>query len=102
MELFAGFARVSASNINRVNTVEVEKRYPIKYAQRQETIYGPSVLLSLHVGDSDDVKVFLPKRFSLVFEDEDITKITNGTLSLNLVYHGLYLGSRAYKLNLEH
>jgi hypothetical protein len=102
MDLFARFARVTASNIVRVNTLEVGKRYPINYAQRQETIYGPSVLLSLHVGDSEDVKVFLPKRFSLVFEDDDITKINNGTLSLLLVYHGLYLGSRVYKLTLEH
>jgi hypothetical protein len=102
MDIFARFAKVSASNIVRVNTLEVGKRYPIKYAQRQETIYGPSVLLSLHVGDSDDVKVFLPKRFSLVFEDEDIIKINNGTLALHLIYHALYLGTRAHKLTLEH
>jgi hypothetical protein len=103
MDLFTRFAQVASSNIVRANTLEVNKRYPITYAQRQETVYGPTVLLTLRTSDSNEsVKLFLPKRYGLIFKDEDITKINDGTLSLHLVYHGLYLGSRAYKMTLEY
>jgi hypothetical protein len=80
MDLSARFAQVSSSNIGRINTLEESRRYPITYAQRQDTMYGPTVLLTVLTGDAhENIKVFLPKRHSLVFEDDNIENINNGT-----------------------
>jgi hypothetical protein len=44
---------------------------------------GTTVLLTLRTSDyNESVKLFLPRRYSIIFKDEDITKINDGTLSL--------------------
>jgi hypothetical protein len=102
MDLASRFAQVNTSNIVSVDSLEKDRRYPVTYAQRQETVYGQTVFLTLRVGASgESVKIFLPKRYGLTFKDDDIVNINGGTLSLNIIYHGLFAGSKAFKLTLE-
>jgi hypothetical protein len=102
MDLSARFAQVASGNIVRINTLEEGRRYAVTFVQRQETQYGPSVLLTLNVGPDENVKIFLPKRYTVIFKDEDIEGINEVNLSYSQIYHGRYPGSRSFKLTLEH
>ena len=101
MALSACFAEVASANVVRVNTLDEGRRYPVTYAQRQDTQYGPSILLTLRVDPTNSVTIYHPKRFTEVFQDGDIEHINTGTRSYHLVYHGRYPGSRSFKLTLE-
>jgi hypothetical protein len=95
-------AQVTASNSVRISTLEEGKHYPVAQAQRQQTVNGSTVMLTLRTSDSHkNIKIFLPKRYSLIFKDEYIQKINNGTCCYHLRHHGLYPNSRAFKLTLE-
>ena len=101
MDLSERFALVASGNVVRANTLEEGRRYAVTFAQRQKTQYGQSILLTLPVDLASYVKIFLPKRYTQVFQDEDIVHINNGTRSYNLLYYGRYPGSRSFKLTLE-
>ena len=96
----ARFAKVASGNIVPIDTLDVERRYPVTCARQQETQYGPSILLTLWIDPTSDVKVYLPKCFTEVFQDSDIELINNGTRTYHLVYHGRYPNGRSYKLSL--
>ena len=103
MDLSEKFALVASGVIVRINTLEEGRRYAVTFAQRLETQYGQSVLLTLRVDSDSNVKVFLPKRYTEVFREENIEHINNGTRSYKLVCNGRYPGSRgSYKLRLEY
>ena len=101
MDLAARFAKVAPGNIATIDTLEVGRRYLVTHAQRQETQYGQAVLVTLRINPTNDVRVFLPKCFTEVFQDGDIELINNGTRAYHLVYHGRYPNGRSYKLTLE-
>ena len=101
MDLSARFVLVASGNVVRINTLDEGRRYAVTYAQRQDTQYGPSILLTLRVDPTNSIKIYLPKRLTEVFRDRDIEHINTGTLSYHLVYHGRYPGSRSYKLTLQ-
>ena len=56
---------------------------------------GQAILVTLRIDLTNDVRVFLPKRFTEVFQDGDIELINNGTLAYHLVYHGRYPNGRS-------
>ena len=99
--LTARFAKVASGNIASLDTLIVGQRYLVTHVQRQETQYGPSILVTLRIDPTDDVRVFLPKRFTAVFLDSDIELINTGTRTYHLVYHGRYPNGRSYKVTLE-
>ena len=101
MDLAACLAKVASGNIVLIYTLDVGRRYPVSNAHRQETLYGPSILVTLWVDPPNDVKMYLPKRFTEVFQDGDIELINNDTRTYHLVYHGRYPNGRSYKLTLE-
>ena len=101
MDLTVRFAKAASGNIAPVNTLKVGRRYLVTYAQRQNTQYGPAILVTLRIDPTNDVRVFLPKRFTNVFRDSDIELINNSTRAYHLVYHGRYSDGRSYKLTLE-
>ena len=101
MDLSVRFALVATVNIVRINTLEEGRRYVVTFAQRQGIQYGQSILLTQRVDPTNNVKIYLPKRYTDVFQDEDIEHINNGTRSYKLVYHGRYPNSRSLKLTLE-
>ena len=101
MDRVTRFARVTSGNIMPNDTLDVGRRYPVTHARRQESQYRPSILLILSVDPTNDVKVYLLKRFMDVFQDIDIELINAATRSFHLVYHGRYPNGRSYKLTLE-
>ena len=101
MDLTARFAKATSGNIASLDTLTLGRRYLITHAQRQETQYGPTILVTLRLDPTDDVRVFLPNRFTDVFSESDIELINKGTRTYHLVSHGRYPNGRAYKLTLE-
>ena len=101
MDLAARFAKVASDNIAPIYTLEVERPYLVTHAQRLETQYGPAILVTLRIDPTNDVMVFLPKRFTDVLRDSDIDLINTGTHTYHLVSHGCYPNGRSYKLTLE-
>jgi len=73
-------------DIVHVSSLEVNRKYPIVKAERVRTRYGETILLSirdllgLSVSDLTPqlLKVFLPKLYVMVFQDEDISSINEG------------------------
>ena len=98
--LTARFAKVASGNIASLDTLIVG-RYLVTHVQRQETQYGPAILVTLRIDPTNDVRVFLPKRFTAIFLDCDIELINTGTHTYHLVYHGRYPNGRSYKVTLE-
>jgi hypothetical protein len=101
MNLTARFALVASGDVVRLTTLDEGRRYPVTFAQRKESQYGPSILLTLRNDPTSNVKEYLPKRFTEVFQDGDIEHINTETRSYHLVYHGRYPNSRSFKLTLE-
>jgi hypothetical protein len=102
MDLVKRFTNVSCENIVRIGTLREGVRYPITHVQRMETKYGPSLLVTLRDCEAHDtIKVFLPKRYSLVFTDEDIAEINRSLPLHSLIYNGCHPGGRSLILNLE-
>ena len=81
-------------NIVHFTSLKVDHKYPIVKAERVQTGYGETVLLSISYHLSLSVldltpllvKVFLPKLYARVFKDEDISSINGGSSVLDLVY----------------
>ena len=97
MDLAARFAKVASGNIAPIDTLEVGRRYLVTHVQRQETQYGPAILVTLRIDTANDVMVFLLKRFTDVFRDSDIDLINTGTHTYHLVSQGRYPNDRSYK-----
>ena len=102
MDLSARFAQVASGNVVGVNTLDEGRRYPVTFAQRQQTQYGPSILPTLRVDPTTNVKIYLPKRFTEVFQDDDIGQINTSARCYHFVFHGRYPNSRSFKLTLEY
>ena len=101
MDLSPRFAKLASGNIAPIDTLEVGRRYLVTHAQRQETQYGPDIVVTMRIDPTNDVKVFVPKHFTDVFGDSDIDLINIGTHTYHLVSHGRYPNGRSYKLTLE-
>jgi hypothetical protein len=95
MALSQRFSYVTC-DIVHVTTLKVEQKYPIVKAERVQTRYGETILLSirellnLNVRDKTPQlkKVFLPKRYAQVFKEDDITNINSGPVELSLIFKG--------------
>ena len=98
MDLMARFAKAASGNIASLDTLTIGRRYLITHAQRQVTQYGPTILVTLRLDPTDDVRVFLPNRFTDVFLESNIELINTGTRTYYLVSHDRYPNGRAYKL----
>lgn len=77
------------------------RKYPIIKAEQMTTKFGSTVLLNLKGEQYKIVKVFLPKRYSIVFPDEDIESINLLKISLHLIYKRTCAQSKSYILAIE-
>jgi len=83
MELPKKFQQTDSSRYVPILS-EVDKKYPIDQAERAETRYGPSVLLSLR-DSSGSLKVFLPKRYTEAVSETDIHDINSQKVTMSHV-----------------
>jgi hypothetical protein len=79
----------------------MDRKYPINRAERIVTRYTPVVLLSIKDKPYNIVKFFMPKRYSTVFNSEDIKSINSQKDALRLVYNELCDKSNLYTLSTE-
>jgi hypothetical protein len=73
MALSPRFKDVVLNNLVRIGDLAMDKPYPVLRAESVDTNYGLSILLTLRESKDLCVKVFLPRRYSLCFSEEDIT-----------------------------
>ena len=69
-------------------------------AQRSNTRFGPTILIGIKDDSGRSLRVFLPKRCTSVFTDNDILRINEGGIKLNLVYHGRCEKATTFNLSL--
>ena len=104
MELAKRFEDATATTANTsisINSLIMNRPYPIVQAKRVNTMYGPTVLLSLRDSNEKLVQIFLPKRYANVVTDEDMEKINSRSMYLNLVYKGICELTRSYLLAID-
>jgi len=101
MDLAKRFEEATVYATVNINTLEINKLYPIFRAKRMSTKYGPTVLLSIRESEARIVQLFLPKIYYAVISDEDMDKINTKPVSLHLVCKGLCETSKSYLLGIE-
>ena len=98
MDIKTRFQAATSCSSVKIGTLEVERKYPIIHAERVETKFGQSVLLTILDSPMNSVKVFLPKGYSAVVRDDDIDDINSNRVSLNLIYKGTCVKTKSYIL----
>jgi hypothetical protein len=83
-----------------IGTLLKDIPFPLLRAERLQTRYGTTVLLTHRESVERCVKVLLPKRFTQVFTDDEIVGINDGRVTVNLIYHGQCEQTSAYQLSL--
>jgi len=101
MELEKKFEVATSCQSVNINSLHTDKKYPIVRAKRMTSKFGPTVLLTIRDSESTIVQTFLPKRYRAVVSEDDIEKINNKLVSLNLIYMGIREKSRSYLLKIE-
>ena len=88
MDLKSRFVAADITDVIKVNELVVGKKYPISKARRLDTKYGESMLITVLEFSENPVSVFLPKRYTGVFTDDDIERINSRRTKLQLIYKG--------------
>ena len=70
-----------------VSALDMNRRYPVVYCERVETMYGPAVCLAVREEDANSMKV-LPRRYGDTFTDEDVSAINERSVQYCLSYKG--------------
>jgi hypothetical protein len=88
MSLAKKFLEASACLTIMIGSLDTEKPNTMTHVQRIDTRFGPTVLISIR--DSEfALKMFLPRRYSEVVTDEDITRFNSNKAKLYLIYRGV-------------
>jgi hypothetical protein len=101
MSLYDRFADVSSTSAVNISYLEKEKLYSIITAERVQTKYGISVVLTIKSSSQDALRVFLPKYFTLIFSVVDMDMMNKEMVMINQVYHDTCQKSSVYLLSLE-
>ena len=101
MDLKVRFIDADVCDVVKLYELDVGRKYSITKAQRFETKYGESVLLTILDDDEKSVSVFLPKRYTAVITDEHIRMINSKRAKLDLIYKGTCEKTKAYKLEID-
>jgi hypothetical protein len=72
MDLQQKFKATTSSRTVPVNTLTIGVAYDIIYAETVTTKFGPTVVLTLLSNVPATTKVFLPKRYSSLFTEDEI------------------------------
>jgi hypothetical protein len=95
------FKDVVLDSAVRIGDLTVDKVYPVLRAETVDTKYGLSILLTIRESDDHCVEVFLPRRYSLWFSEEDVSVVNERTVNYRLIHKGLRSTSRACILKIE-
>jgi hypothetical protein len=100
MALTQRFRDVVLDSAVHIDDLTVDKVFPVLRAESVDTKNGLSILLTIRE-DDHCVKVFLPRRYSLCFSEEDVSAVIEHTVNYRLLYKGLSSNSRVYILQIE-
>jgi len=65
----------------------MDRPYPVLFARRLTTQFGPTVLVTLQVEETINIIFYLPRRYAEGFDDQDIEDINEGK-KYKLIYKG--------------
>jgi len=99
MNISQHFRSVATGQNVRIHTLEINKPYQVLFARRLTTKYGPTVELTLKTDGEINAKIFLPKRYAEIMNDDSIEDINNGKKMYNFLYRGK--AGFSYILNME-
>jgi len=101
MDLSSKFRMISACEQIKISALKQNVPYPIERAERVQTKYGETVLATLRAESAQTfLKVFLPRRYGVLFSDEEVRHINEKTLSLSLKYLGTNTSKNSYILEI--
>lgn len=101
MDLSARFKMAAPCQTVKISSLMTDSAYPIARAERVQTRYGETVLLTIMTPSLTAVKIFLPKRYGGLFTDADLKNINEKSVLLTLRYRGLCPRSDSYILEIE-
>ena len=88
---------LSACEQIKISALKQKVPYPIEIAERVQTKYGETVLATLRAESPQTfLKVFLPRRYGVLFSDEELQRINEKTVSLSLKYQGTNTTTNSY------
>ena len=82
--LLQAFQNLSSSQVVHIDTLIRDHPYPV-VAGRVTTRFGPTVQLKLRTNSDINVKIYLPKQYAEVIDDDDMNL---GMKSYKLIYVG--------------
>ena len=89
-------------DITHIISLEENRKYPIEQADRVKTRFGETILLSIRDVAVDRLcKVYLPQRYTAVFNEDDVLAINDGFAVWHLVSKGRCPDSNAYQLAIQ-
>jgi len=101
MELSKKF-QMATCYIVKIDSLEVDRKYPIIKAERVTTRFGKTILLCIQNSTTLNLfKIFLPKRYAETFTDDDLNVINTKKVKLNLIYKGMCDQTKSFKLAIE-
>ena len=88
MDLVQRFGLARCERSIRMAELKINKSYTIVKAQRSNTKFGPTILISIKDDSDRSVRGFLPKRYTSLFNYINIQIYNDGEIKLNMIYHG--------------
>lgn len=86
----------------KVTSLYMGTRYPVLHCEHTDTKYGESIRLTIREEAEDNVTlVFLPRRYSRTFTDDNITVINNGQIQYYISYKGKSASSQHPMLQMD-
>ena len=93
---------ISSCEQIKIGAVKQITPYPMERAERVQTKYGETLLATLRAESLQTfLNVFLPRRYAVLFSDEELRCINEKTLSLSLKYLGTHASTNSYILEIE-
>jgi hypothetical protein len=89
------FLDASTYHTIKFGSLETDENFPITYAERFDTRFGPALLLSIRHSELA-LKVFLPRRYSEVVTEECFARISSNKEKHYLVYSGVCTQTSGY------
>ena len=102
MDLSAKFKMITFCQQTKITSLKIDTPYPIERAEKVQTKYGEALLMTVQAESPHTfVKVFLPRRYGSLFNDDNLRSINDKTVSLSLKYLGTNTTSNCHNLELE-
>jgi hypothetical protein len=101
MDLMQKFQAANVCRHVNIASLEIGRPYHIAYAERVQTSYGASVFMVLRDSTITTVRVFIPRRYGVLVNDDDFTYINTQAVALNLIFRGTYATTNSYILSIE-